>query len=204
MVIISPNIYYSLQYKYEIDKTTNKITLTKYQGDAEIVNIPDKIWWKEVAVLKGTFAGKSVKKVTLPDTINIIGERAFSGCEQMENIILSNNIEIIDKYAFIACSMLKEINLPSSLTKIDESAFSYCESLKEIIIPRNVTELGPFAFASCDSVKKLIIPSNVTKMGEWCLPGPLNENLEIYTPAGSAAEKFLIEHGYRYSTEGFE
>lgn len=59
---------------------------------------------------------------TMPNTVTIIGDGAFSGCT------------------------MGAYTVPSTVTKIGKLAFAWCKQFKSIFIPQTVTEIGEKAF----------------------------------------------------------
>ena len=96
--------------------------------------------------------------------LKVIGENTFSGCK-IEALSLPTSIEEIGDYAFSSCSSLLSVSLPDGLTTIGNSAFSYCTKLTNVIIPNSVTSIGSGAFSSCSGLSSIIIPSSVTSIG---------------------------------------
>ena len=62
------------------------------------------------------------KEVIIPDSVRIIGEKAFYGCMGLENVIIPDTVEEIRDKAFKVCR-IKEIHLPEHLYKYKETAF---------------------------------------------------------------------------------
>lgn len=73
----------------------------------------------------------TILKVTLPDSVKTIGERAFFSAG-IENITLPENVEEIGEEAFYYCAKLKQITIPAKTTEIGFNAFGSCSSLETI------------------------------------------------------------------------
>lgn len=126
------------------------IEIVKYNGTDEIVEIPAVIDGKNVAYIRaGAFADNFlIKKVIMPDTIwkihdgSIVGlfqsPGAFTGCENLEEVVLSKNLTHIGNGAFFKCTSLKSVQIEggelSSLQTISDYAFSACYALESITI----------------------------------------------------------------------
>lgn len=63
------------------------------------------------------------RKVRIPDTVKVIGSRAFSGCNVHE-VLLPDGLRVIEPYAF-HCSVIRDIELPGSLESIGIGAFGW-------------------------------------------------------------------------------
>lgn len=90
--------------------------------------------------------------VEIPPTTKIIGERAFSQCRSLENLILPESITELEPYAFQSINM-EEITLPESLAAIGNgalySAFKkiYCTSLQPPVWNLPETIFGIYTFS---------------------------------------------------------
>ena len=79
----------------------------------------------------------------------------IAGCK---NTIIPESVTVIGTRAFARCTSLTEIVIPENVTEIGDSAFWGCKSLAEIVIPESVTEIGKEAFTWCKSLKKVSMP----------------------------------------------
>ena len=79
---------------------------------------------------------------TIPDSVTIIGDFAFSGCINLSEIILSDSVTVIGDGAFNSCDRLSEITLPDCITSVGDRAFYDCTRLSRMIIPASVTSIG--------------------------------------------------------------
>ncbi len=61
--------------------------------------------------------------ITLPSTIQSIGDGAFGFAEKLEEITVPDGVEKIGSSTFFGCHSLKKITLPSSVKEIAEDAF---------------------------------------------------------------------------------
>ena len=98
---------------------------------------------------------------TIPNSVTIIGNSAFYGCESLTSINIPNSVTTIGKGAFCGCDSLTSINIPNSVTMIGNWAFSLCKSLTSINISNSVTTIGEYAFSDCHSLTSITIPSSV-------------------------------------------
>ena len=113
----------------------------------------------------------TLTKITIPDSITIIGESAFEGCISLTDITLPDSVISIGENAFFNCS-IKTATIPASainaipktilgtvvLTSgavIPDSAFRYCTYLTEITIPKSITSIKSNAFYYCNKLKTI-------------------------------------------------
>ena len=74
---------------------------------------------------------KNQTSYTVPDSVAVIGDRAFERDENLKNIVLPESLVEIGEEAFIHCTALEEVTIPKNAKKIGAEAFAYCESLKK-------------------------------------------------------------------------
>ena len=75
-------------------------------------------------------------------------DNAFSGCD-VTRVTLPEYMENIGEKAFFDCSSLTRVDMPHNLTKIGSMAFMNCTSLTSITLPAGVTQIGEGAFSGC-------------------------------------------------------
>lgn len=103
---------------------------------------------------------------TIPQTVENIGNSAFSGCINLNEILIPGSVKVINNYAFSGCSGLNSLQLPSSLTTINQSAFQGCSNIKgNIIISSFVNIIGNSAFNGCNNINSITIPKSVSSIG---------------------------------------
>lgn len=110
----------------------------------------------------------------IPDSIQTIGNYAFSGCELLKRIEIPSSVTSIEECAFSSCSLLESIIIPTSVTTIGENAFKGCASLKVISIPTSVTTIGNFAFDGCISLERINLPNTISILGAYVFRGCKN------------------------------
>ena len=110
----------------------------------------------DIAQKKLLFFYGNETDVTIPDTVTIIGNRAFAN-SKIQKISIPDKVTVIDEFAFYLCESLQQSTIPKSVTTISNYSFGWCNSLKQIIIPESVTEISVAAFYMC---KKIDISNN--------------------------------------------
>lgn len=139
--------------------------------------------------------------VTLPETITEIGAYAFSGCDKLNKVNIPESVTAIGSHAFYECQALPEVTLPSKLKTIGDHAFDYCISIKKLTVPDSVVEIGDGAFMRCESLSELTLPSGLQKYGyQVCSGCMLLKEFKI----SSGNKKFRVSDGVLYSYDGTE
>lgn len=127
------------------------------------ISIPDSV----IVIRNRAFNGcESLTDVNVPDGVRSIGEGAFAHCYSLTSINIPDSVTVIEKKAFDQCKALTSIHLPAGITSIDDSAFYYCKSLTSINFPNGITSIGYSAFTGCDSLNTIVLPDSVTTIGE--------------------------------------
>ena len=130
----------------------------------------------------------SDERVTIPDTVEVVGESAFENNQKVQLVVVPKSVKRMDAYVFWGCDNLEEVVLGKGLTSVDEYAFSGCTGLKQITIPENVQSIDAQAFAGCTNLTDIYIPATVTSIAEDAF---LNcDNVTIHADEGSVAAQF--------------
>lgn len=103
-------------------------------------------------------------ELTLPFGITEINTRAFVDDAAITSVILPDSIDAIGDYAFSGCTSLTSIDLKGCKT-IGRSAFNLCESLASITIPDTVTLIDDYAFQSCKALADITLPDALANIG---------------------------------------
>lgn len=103
-----------------------------------------------LAIIDGVLFSKADKRLvcypltfteeeySIPQGIQVIGDRAFCFCDSLSYVTIPNSITSIGDAAFHACSSLTSITIPDSVTSIGINPFSLCKVLSNIVVsPEN-------------------------------------------------------------------
>ena len=166
------------KYEYEEDGFTflangTSCTLMSYKGEEEDIVLPssvtiDSITYDEYDIYRGAFEkNKTIKTVTIPQAVKVIGSFAFTKCSSLERVNFESGVTTIMNAAFIHCNSLEEIVLPDSVTSLKRGAFADCANLKKVILSNNITVIEANTFWECYSLETVTIPSGLVKIEEW-------------------------------------
>lgn len=109
--------------------------------------------------------------ITIPSTVNSIGNIAFYGCSGIETVVCPNSITTIGNEAFRQCSSLTSIVLPNTLTSIGDTIFYGCNNLSAITIPNNIAAITAYMFFNCSSMTSISLPNTITSIGDGAFCG---------------------------------
>ena len=112
------------------------------------VTLPDSIEY----LGNGLFSKCSyVQKVTLPPNLKTL-RGTFTNMTDLEEIEFNDSLQEIGDKTFMGCTSLTEVNLPDSVKTVTKKAFQDCESLKKVYMSENVNYIPSMAFYNCTSL----------------------------------------------------
>ena len=130
----------------------------------------------------------------LPDTLEIIGARAFSNDYYLQYVFMPDSVRVIGKEAFYLCVYLQELTIPASLTRIEASTFWNCAYITSLTIPSSVTYIGPGAFQDCASLSRVTVSEGVLEIGD-CAFGKDEALKEVTIPSTVKEIGWMAFHG---------
>ena len=113
-----------------------------------------------------------VEKITFPESLTKIGDRAFYKCNLQGEVKLYSRLSSIGASAFEG-NAIESVVLEEGIKKIDKLAFANMITLTHITIPASVKKIGNNAFSGCP-------------------------NLVICTAKGSCAEAYAKENSIKF------
>ncbi len=152
------------------------------------VTIPDSV----ETIGNWAFAGcTGLTEIVLPDSVVSIGEGSFHGCDNLTKITLSQQLTKIGNFAFYNCNGLTAIDLPDTLVEIGSAAFFGCQGLTVLDIPATTTIIGDMAFYQCNHLTEIKINTTSEKIdfGEYIFWSELKD--KITAPEGSKAAEYV-------------
>lgn len=119
------------------------------------------------------FAGTSLTKITIPETVTKIGNAAFAYNNSLTEVIFDgeSGLEEISRGAFGYCYGLREIKIPRSVKTIGYMAFCNCASLSSVTLPAGLEKIDGLAFRDCEALTEIGLPDGLTTIGECAFFG---------------------------------
>lgn len=128
------------------------------------------------------------KNVSVPNTVEVIGEDAFENNDNIEKVTLPDSVNRIEAYAFWGCDNLKTVILGKGLSEVGDFTFTNCKGLEEMKLPANIRTVGIQAFADCVNLANITIPPEVTNIHDTAFNGC--KRLVLHCETGSYADKY--------------
>lgn len=161
-------IYYNLDVNSKTASVTYKTYLEPtYEGNivipAEVTYLGNEI--PVTTIGYSAFYRCSISTVSLPSTIEVVGNSAFSDCSHLEYIDLPESLEEIGESAFKNCVSLLSIEIPQKIKKLGEDSFRGCSNLEQVLIPDSIEYLPSYMFSSCKKLKSIKLPQKLIQIG---------------------------------------
>lgn len=141
------------------------LIITSYKGAGTEVRVPETIGKSTVtAIGRGAFAsdcGLCGGRVYTTATLEQQRQRRM-----ITKVVLPESVDFIGDNAFSAMPSLVEINIPGGVTEIGGTAFYQCVSLEKIVIPDKVKHIGEYAFRNCDKLTAVVVKGSYAE--EYC------------------------------------
>lgn len=112
----------------------------------------------------------NLKSVVFSDSVELINENAFDGCESLEYLSFGEGLRNIGGFAFSNCSCLKSVTIPDTVVSLGNQCFSFCDNLKNVVIAdsnNNELKIGSYAFGKCTSLSNVVLPERVSYIGRF-------------------------------------
>ena len=173
------NLIESGEFRYCLNKKSEAV-ITRYIGGKSEVSVPPFIDGHKVtgiaplafSSLEAEF-GRNIRgndwlidknlliKVTLPDSVEAIGNYAFAYNLSLVSVNIPHGIISIPEECFYGCKSLAVSEIPENVKKICSGAFEECIAL-ETVIMNGVNEIEGEAFKFCESLKSVEMNNAIT------------------------------------------
>lgn len=169
-----------LEYKHanaegKIDNEGSYYTITGLKDGYPLgLKLPETIDGTEViAIESAAFALTDVVLVSIPGTVKVIGNNAFSSTNLKEiNFAETDGKTALTKIGDKAFSStdLSEVKLPGTVTSIGVELFGGCQKLTSVELPATMTSVPKKCFNNCSSLTN-VVATGVTLIGAEAFRG---------------------------------
>ncbi len=135
----------------------NGVLLSVEESDIALLkNHPEKFWEGVTKIGEGAFSGlNDLTDIVIPDTITEIGKEGFLSCENLKSVKMSDSVVKLGEKAFLSCDELSSVKLSENLEIIEREMFFNCIELIDIHIPDKVKVIAEGAFSECRGLKNI-------------------------------------------------
>lgn len=180
--IIGSNAFANLTKlkSFDVPQTVTQISANAFSGCSSLATVT----FAEDAMLTslhaGAFAYCGLTSITIPESLERIGQEVFRHCSVLETVNLSANVEFVHSEAFKQCWNLNEINVDKENTVYSSVDGYLLTADKETLVlfppgkansnftllPPSITTIGDYAFYDCQNLENVVIPNKVSKIGK--------------------------------------
>ena len=136
-----------------------------------------------VSIGEGAFRDcNNLVGVTMPGTVNFIGDQAFFGCPDMNLTVMGNGEyytyidgvlynKDVTKVVFVS-SFVEKVCIPNTVTDI-HSVFGGHANIQSVTFESDsqVTNIAEKAFYQCNNLTSIVLPGSVTSIGAHAFDG---------------------------------
>lgn len=133
------------------------------------------IWFPDTleSIGEGAFSGSRLTSIHFPASLTSIGDYAFVGNSCL-TLVLPNTLQHIGKYAFSGSKLktvIFEDGAPDGITVIPAYAFNECRELQSVRFPNTLRVIEEYAFYECGEFP-IMLPNGVHSIGDkaFCCP----------------------------------
>lgn len=165
-------VKYGQLFQYEPCSVGRGLAVTGFTGsDNRMLIFQNSCQNTPVMEIKaGAFSESAVEEAIMTEGYRKIGDRAFSGCTSLKQIILPVSLRELGDFSLAGCENLKSIALPAMLERIGAYALSNT-GLKTIQIPQSVCTIGEGAFSGCTQLDGIEIKENIKSIPDKLFQG---------------------------------
>ncbi len=179
--------------------------LVAYVGDGLDVSIPDGVY----AICSDAFYGSNVRRVNIPDSVEVLHSWAFEGSRNLLSVTGGRNIKAIGENGFkdtaiweyaannapvcvgswlVGCKGKAKgtVTVPDGVTFISEYAFYDQSGMTAVRLPGTLNRIGSCAFCGT-GLTGVVIPASVTEIGDGAFD--YCPNLKLVTIMGNLDEE---------------
>ena len=173
---------HTMEVRYYKDESVNKnndeakiynVKLTKTVNKPADVVLPDNYEGDSYVIGESAFENNEfVAGVTIPEGVEMICNKAFAGCSNLENIVIPNSMSAIGGDAFAGTKWYD--NKEDGMVYAGNVLYKYKGSMPEntaITINDGTLGVAGLAFANCTGLTYIEIPASVTNIGNYAFDG---------------------------------
>ena len=161
----------------------SKIRAVTFAAGSQITVMPNRVFSN----------CKSLREITLPQTVTTIGDRAFADCERLSAVFMSSGLETIGVSAFENCTSLSSVDIPTSVKSIGATAFKFDTALTTLVIPNSVISIGASVIEDCSSLERITVPFLGNSVGSGSTLGYLFAGHNYSVPATLKSIKITLD-----------
>ena len=153
-------------------------------------------------IAENAFEFARVSSILIPDSVEVIGDWAFTDCENLGSINIQDNVTEIGTAVFDYCGRLTSIQISPDhpvfevngrviVKKANKEIIAVSGAVsRTYVVPEDILAISDGAFQGCRNLKEIYIPATVQTIGNYAFPS----DCVVRVCEGSAAEKRLKQY----------
>lgn len=178
----------------QVDKTNTDVTIPERFDEFDVVGIAD-----------GAFKDSDITSVTIPESVEYIGESAFEGCKKLTEVTFEGAYADLRPDCFKDCTALEQIYVPDTGV-IYEGTFEGCTNLGIVLIEDGNMIIDEGAFKGCTNLEYIRIPVSMEQIYTQDFKGLKDvvvSGIKSKTGDRSAAQRFADKMGFTLVPEEY-
>ena len=149
--------------KYEV-LSNDTVQITGCVGKITELVIPEKVTYEgnEYTIVsianQAFYMNKDLTRINFNNVSLDIGDRAFCGCSELQEVVGADALTEIGNAAFLSCKKLETVSNLSKVTSIGYQSFMNCDKLTRLegLKWSELTHIGNNAFFSCELLSLIL------------------------------------------------
>ena len=200
-VLMSDGVAYPAYYIFKDSATLGIIfdELSGYSAsDIVRLEVPKGVTSTGTSALKTENGFTALKTVVFPEGFTTLGEYTFKATDSVPSALVSvslpSTLQAIGQRAFTYCRSLEELIIPEGITEIPIEMANYTTSLKTLKLPSTIKIIGQQAFRSSNLSNGIIVPEGCTEIVKYAFRGCSATYVELPTTLETVGEYAFAEN----------
>ena len=161
------------------DTDPSYMIIQDYYSDFAEVEIPSHYHGLPIQQIgNGAFEDATFETITLPETINYIGDSAFRSADNLTSIVLPETVNYLGTNIFNGAASLTSVTLPTGISYIPAAMFRDTTSLTSITLHEGITSINASAFNG-SGLTSVVLPTTLQHIQSSAFRGSKITSLTI-------------------------
>lgn len=140
------------------------------------------------------FEYSSITEINFPASLKSVGMQAFASCANLREAMFEEGLEEIGQVCFFL-SGVQRASLPGTLKNMGYGIFSNCSNLNDVTLGEGITVVPESMFNQCWNLEAISIPSTVEVIEQYAMYGAAFPYIELPEGLKSIGEGALYGTG---------